>query len=80
LDKEPKRDEQTYFPTQSQLWLLDVCGYKEYNKPPSINSSIEVYQFVNTHFTKKNQIFEVHGKMPIPSLSIFCVLISFFIL
>lgn len=53
LDKKTKKDEQTYFLIKNQLQFLDVCNCKEYNKPSSFHSSIEVNHFVDTYATKE---------------------------
>jgi hypothetical protein len=37
LDQKTKKDEQTYFIIEKQLCFLNVCDYKEYNKPSSFN-------------------------------------------
>ncbi len=47
--------------------LLDICSYKDYNKPLSFNSSNEPNQFVDTYALKKNKFLEDHGKMLAPS-------------
>jgi hypothetical protein len=33
IDKKPKKYQHIYYPTNSQLHLLDICGYKGYNMP-----------------------------------------------
>jgi hypothetical protein len=47
INKKFKKMEQTYYPTKNQLRLLDLCGYKGYNKPPTFNYSTEVNQFID---------------------------------
>ncbi len=46
LDKKQKKTKQTFYPTESQLCLLDVCGYKGYNEHLAFDSSSEANQFV----------------------------------
>jgi hypothetical protein len=63
IDKKPRKDEQTCFLTESQLRLLDVCGYKGYSAPISFAFSMEANRFVDGYAIKKNNFVEQHSKM-----------------
>ncbi len=71
IDKKPKKDQETYYPTASQLQLLDVCGYKGYVVPLAFRSSIEANQFVDSYVLKKTKFLEQHNKMLAPWHSFF---------
>jgi hypothetical protein len=60
IEEKPRKDQQTYFSINSQLHLLDVCGYKGYNAPISFASSMEANQFVDGYAIKKNKFVEQH--------------------
>jgi hypothetical protein len=68
LIKKNKR-KQTSYPTESQLRLLDVCGYKGYNEPLAFESSSEANRFVDNWNNKKTKFLETHSKMLAPSIS-----------
>jgi hypothetical protein len=68
IEKKPKREER-YYPTNSQLWLLGICGFKSSNEPLVFNFSTEANQFVNLYTMEKIKFLEEHGKMPGPCIS-----------
>jgi hypothetical protein len=41
INKKFKKMEHTCYPTENQLCLLNLCGYKGYNKPPTFGYSTE---------------------------------------
>ena len=41
--------EKTFFPTEAQRRLLNVCGYKDFLNPPGFGTVWEVNQFVTEH-------------------------------
>ena len=45
-----------FYPTETQRWLLDVCGYKFFLNSPGFDTVKEVNQFVTEHakYRKKN--------------------------
>jgi hypothetical protein len=77
LDKNSKKDHQTYCLIDSQLCLLDVYEYKGYNDPPTFASSMEVNQFVDSYVMRKSKFLEDQNKMSItntiPSPSTFVI-------
>jgi hypothetical protein len=48
FDKKPHNDVQTFYSSDSQLHLLDVCGYKGYNEPLGFASSTKANQFFSS--------------------------------
>jgi hypothetical protein len=68
IDRRPRNDAQTFYPTDTQLRLLDVCGYKGYNEPPGFASSTEANQLVDTCAMKKTKFLEQHSKMLAPGI------------
>jgi hypothetical protein len=77
IDKKAKKDQETYYPTDSQLQLLDVCGYKGYIVPLAFRSSIEANQFVDSYVLKKTKFLEQHHKMLAPGIHFFECINSF---
>ncbi len=55
IDKKPRKDQLTYFLTESQLRL--------YSAPISFASSMEANQFVDGYAIKKNNFVKQHSKM-----------------
>jgi hypothetical protein len=68
IDKKPKKDEQIYYLTNSQLWFLDVCDYKRYNVPPMFTFPMEVNQFMDNYAMKKTKFLEQHNEMSAPDI------------
>jgi hypothetical protein len=68
IDKKPHNDVQTFCSSDSQLHLLDVCGYKGYNEPLGFASSIKANQFIDTYTMEKTKFLEQHSKMFVPSI------------
>jgi hypothetical protein len=66
-----QKDQETYYPTDSQLQLLDVCGYKGYIVPLAFRSSMEANQFVDSYVLKKTKFLEQHNKMLAPGIHFF---------
>ena len=65
------RIEKTFFPTEAQRRLLDVCGYKEFLNPPGFKTVREVNQFVTEHVDFRKEFEKKLGDMPCPSILYF---------
>jgi hypothetical protein len=73
IDKKPKKDQQTYYLTNNQLQLLDVCSYKGYNVPHAFTSSMEANQFVDSYVVKNTKFLEQHNKMQALDICLSCI-------
>jgi hypothetical protein len=71
IDKKAKKDQKTYYPTDSQLQPLDVCGYKGYIVPLAFRSSIEANRFVHSYVVKKIKFLEQHNEKLAPCIHFF---------
>ena len=77
-DTTPKkpRIEKTFYPTEAQRRLLDVCGYKEFLNPPGFGTVREVNEFVTEHADFRKEFEKTHGGMPCPGILYFMSRIS----
>ena len=62
------RIEKTFFPTEAQSRLLDVCGYKDFLNPPGFGTVREVNQFVTEHADHIKEFEKKHDNMPYPGI------------
>ena len=65
--KKPKV-EKTFYPSEAQKRLLNICGFIDYLNPPGFSSVAEVNEFV-TNFVNKRTAFENEYKtLPCPGM------------
>ena len=65
LKTSPKkpRNVKTFYPTEAQRRLLDVCGYKNFLNPHGFESVQEVNEFVTKYAEHRKDFEKMHGDL-----------------
>jgi deferrochelatase/peroxidase EfeB len=67
---EPKKRRRSsttsFYPTEAQNRLLDVCGYKDFTNPPAFDTIKETNAFVTKYADNKKAFKDRYGSEPCP--------------
>ena len=65
-----QRTVKTFYPTEAQRRLLDVCGYKNFLNPPGFETVREVNEFVTEYAERRKDFEKMHGHLPCPGMQL----------
>jgi hypothetical protein len=77
-EPEPKKRRRSsttsFYPTEAQNRMLDVCGYKDFTNPPTFDTIKEANAFVTKYADNKKAFKNRYGSEPCPDeYSIFSI-------